>query len=114
MEQIINEEINEGATFYGFEVELYETIDEVDIPVSLEGSTVEMEFKNGSGKITKSLSTDNNGITTTGNKIIVAEMQDIGLAAGTHQFDFKITLENGDIIPGFAPGTLKVNQVITK
>lgn len=129
-ELVIFDVVSEGSTFPGAELEVYEeipvegSVNPTLIPVDLTGASIVMNcvksnlvnaiYSTSNGKLVVGTTEEVNGqIVSAVHKIILPEHIPT-LTPGTYDFDFNITLPNGDKITGFAKGQWKITNPITK
>jgi hypothetical protein len=102
----------ENDTFEEVSIEVYSVDPNSKVPLDLTGSDIVMNMVQN-GVVYKVYQTSDSSLSIDTNKIIIPEGP-ITLSAGTYDFDFFITLANGNTMPGFGKGTLTILQSITK
>ena len=102
-----------GATFYGDEYEIYEVVDDVEVPVDLTGADAKMEFRDKYDKLIETFSTEDDTLQVLDNKVILPE-QELKMVAGVYFSDISLVLANGDIVPGLMKLKWTFTNPVTK
>ena len=109
---IIFESIFEGGTFHGAEISIMEIVNDVPIPVALNGSNVVCQMKKD-GTVHAEYKTADNTISVSMNKIIFPKHNPT-LKSGLYEFDFNIILPDGTKEPGIGQGEWTILEPKTK
>ena len=114
MSNILVQPVYEGGTFLGQDFEFYD-INEAgeEVPMSLVGADILIDFKTEEGALKASYKTSNNSLTVSGNTLTIPQHIPT-LLAGKYFADINIKFDDELIEPGLAPMIWEILNPITK